>query len=98
MRLMTWRALSISPYVQARYAANHKRLCDQRPLTCSNAPSCAWTGKRADLDAHLEECLHEVVPCGYVDSTDGAVRRCRIPVSKPVLKALMVSALDTRLS
>ena len=33
---------------------------------------CTRSGKRVDLDLHLTECLHEVVPCGLVDTTDDA--------------------------
>jgi hypothetical protein len=60
--------------IQARYGGNHARLCEQRPATCAHLPQCRWLGTRAGLDAHLETCAYEMVPCGLVDSTDDATR------------------------
>jgi hypothetical protein len=71
---------------QARYAENHGRLCEQRPFTCPNRPRCKWSGKRMELEAHLEQCLHEVVPCGFVDSAND-VDCCGVKLARVTMQA-----------
>ena len=85
-RLVLCKFEGCSRRTQARYAANHARLCEQRPFVCPHRPRCKWQGKRVDLEAHLQDCDHEVIPCGYVDSFNDA-NACHVALPRNKMKA-----------
>ena len=73
---------------QARYAVSHARLCENRPFACPNRPRCEWMGTRAGVEDHLEECLHEVIPCGFVDSfKDECAGTCAVTLPRAQMLA-----------
>ena len=61
---------------QSRHVSVHARLCEKRPFACPNRPRCAWTGARDAADAHLSECAHETIRCGFVDEEDADPATC----------------------
>ena len=73
---------------QARYAASHARLCENRPFACPNRPRCEWMGTRAGVEDHLTECLHEVIPCGFVDGfKDECAGTCAVTLPRVQMMA-----------
>jgi len=71
------------------------RLPVSPPSAAAGAAAAALISSLAIFDA--ASTPYELPPHGYTSSKQTEVRRCRLTVSKPVLKAPLVSALETKM-